>query len=115
MESLDLAKSAATAAADKKATRPVLLDLRGHSDICDFQFICSGSNNKQTVAIAAEIESRFRKAGVKAAGIEGKQSGNWILMDYGNTLIHIFFEDLRDYYAMESLWPDAKYIQLQDS
>ncbi len=112
MESLDIAKSAAAAASDKKAVRPILLDLRGQSDICDFQFICSGTNNKQTVAIASEIEGRFRKAGLKAAAIEGKQGGNWILMDYGPTLVHIFCEEVRDYYAMESLWPNAKFLQI---
>jgi len=110
MDNLTLAKAAANAAANKKATRPVILDLRGKSDICDYQFICSGSNNKQTVAIANEIEAEFKKLGQRPVAIEGKQSGNWILMDYGSTLIHIFFDGVRDFYAMESLWPDAKTV-----
>ncbi len=111
MTPFDIAKEAMNAAADKKAVRPVLLDLRGVSELCDFQFICSGENERQTRAIADAIEERCRKlGGVRPVVIEGKQTGNWILLDYGSTLIHIFYNYLRDYYALESLWPKAKLL-----
>lgn len=116
MTPLDIAKEAAAAAADKKAVRPLLIDLRGQSDLCDFQFICSGENERQTRAIADAIEERCRKAGgVRPVAIEGKQSGNWILLDYGSCLVHIFYNYLRDYYALETLWPKAKFVPLKES
>lgn len=114
MTPLDIAKEAAAAAADKKAVRPILLDLRGVSDLCDFQFICSGDNERQTRAIADAIEDRCKKlGGFRPAAIEGKQTGNWILLDYGSTLVHVFFGPLRDYYALESLWPKAKFLPVK--
>jgi ribosome-associated protein len=114
MTPLDIAKEAAVAAADRKAVRPILLDLRGVSDLCEFQFICSGENERQTRAIADAIEERCRKVGgIRPLAIEGKQTGNWILLDYGPTLIHIFYASLRDYYALEGLWPKAKFLPVK--
>lgn len=111
MNPIDIAKEAAVAAAEKKATRPVLIDLRGQSDLCDYQFICSGDNERQTRAIAEAIEARCRQlGGIRPVAIEGKQSGNWVLLDYGSTIVHVFFNYLRDYYALESLWPNAKIV-----
>lgn len=113
MNYLEIAKEAAAAAADKKAVRPVLLDLRGVADLCEYQFICSGENERQTRAIADAIEERCRKVGnIRPFAIEGKQTGNWILMDYGGTLIHIFYNYFRDYYAIEELWPTAKFLKV---
>lgn len=114
MNPIDIAREAAIAAADKKAVRPVLLDLRGVSDLCEFQFICSGENERQTRAIAEAIEERCRQlGGIRPVATEGKQSGNWILLDYGATLVHVFFNYLRDYYALEGLWPKAKFLPMR--
>ena len=114
MNSLDLATEAAAAAADKKAARPILLDLRGQSDLCDYQFICSGENERQTRAIADAIEERCKTSGrVRPVAVEGKQTGNWILMDYGSVMVHIFYSHLRDYYGIEQLWPKAKLVDLK--
>ena len=114
MTPMDIAKEAAGAASGKKANRPVLLDLRGVSDLCEFQFICSGENERQTRAIADAIEERCRTiGGVRPIAVEGKQTGNWILLDYGATLIHIFFSPLRDYYGLEELWPKAKFVAIK--
>lgn len=108
MELEKLVKLVADAAADKKATRIVSQDLRGHSSICDFQIICSGSNERQTQAICGHIEDLLRDAKVsKPIAIEGKQTGHWILMDYGDVMVHIFLDTIRDYYALERLWPAA--------
>jgi ribosome-associated protein len=113
MNSLELAQEAAKAAASKKAMRPVILDLRGQSDICDFQLVCSGTNTKQTQAIASAIEDHCKTTGgLRPVAIEGKQSGNWILLDYGSTIVHIFFDELRDFYAIEEIWPKAKSLKL---
>jgi ribosome-associated protein len=116
MNSQELAYEALSAALDKKATRAVLQDLRGLSDLCEHQLICSGDNERQTRAIADAIEERLRKvAGERPVAVEGKQSGNWIMLDYGATVIHVFFEALRDYYALESLFPKAKFLPIRTS
>lgn len=112
MTPIDIAKEAYAAAMDKKAVRPVLLDLRGLADFCDFQFIVSGENDRQTRAIADAIEESCKKKGVRAAAVEGRQTGNWITMDYGSTIIHVFYDFLRDYYALEEIWPKAKHVTL---
>ncbi|HYX39307.1 MAG TPA: ribosome silencing factor [Oligoflexus sp.] len=108
MESKEIIKLIANAAGDKKATRIAVQRIEGKSSLCDYQVICSGSNERQTQAIAGHIEEvlREKKAG-KPLAIEGKQTGHWILMDYGHTMVHIFLDSIRDYYALERLWPDA--------
>lgn len=106
--SLQLAQIAAEAARNKKAQRIVLLDLTGKSDLCDYQLICSGDTDNQTKAIADAIEGECKsKLNLRAASIEGRASGHWILLDYGSTIVHIFMSQLRDYYALESLWPGS--------
>ena len=113
MTPLDIAREAVTAATDKKAIRCVLQDLRGLSDLCDYQLVCSGENERQTRAIADSIEERCRRIGnARPIAVEGKQSGNWIMIDFGSTLIHIFYDAVRNYYALESLWPKAKLLPL---
>jgi ribosome-associated protein len=114
MNSSQIASLVATIAADKKATRIVVLDLQGTSDICEHMVVCSGSNDRQTRAIAQAVEDTLKvRAGMSPLAVEGKQNGHWILLDYGGILVHVFFDYLRDYYAIESLWPKAKFVQLQ--
>ncbi len=113
MDAIELAKQAAIAAHEKKGSRIMILDLRDMSDICDFQMICSGTNTRQTQAIADNISARCKKTfGISPLAVEGKQGGFWVLLDYGSTIIHIFSGTLRDYYAIEELWPKAKVITL---
>lgn len=115
MGPLDIAKVAAQAAADKKATRIVLQDLRGLSDVCQFQLICSGGNERQTQAICQGIEDAMREThGIKPVVVEGKQSGHWILVDFGSTIIHVFLDSIRDYYAIEGIWAKAKMLNVAE-
>lgn len=108
MEAKDIIKLIAGAAADKKATRIVVQKIEGKSSLCDYQVICSGGNERQTQAIAGHIEEVLRQKNAgKPLAIEGKQTGHWILMDYGPTMVHIFLDSIRDYYAIERLWPDV--------
>jgi ribosome-associated protein len=109
----EIAKLALNAAVDKKAFRIVLMDLRGQSDVCDFQFICSAENEKQSQAIASAIEESCKASGFKSFAVEGKKSGHWILMDYGAIMVHVFYNYLRDYYALEELYPKAKFVDLK--
>ncbi|NRA65166.1 MAG: ribosome silencing factor [Pseudobacteriovorax sp.] len=108
MENMDLVKAIGYAALDKKANRLIVQDLRNRSDLCDYQVICSAANERQTLAICDSIEVYLkRNANLRPVAIEGKQSSHWILMDYGPVMVHIFLEELRDYYALENLWPDV--------
>ncbi len=113
MKPNDIAIEAAKAALDKKATRLTALDLRGLSDMCDVQMICSGENERQTKAIADAITAHIKQnGGGNPVAVEGLQTGGWVLIDYGSVIIHVFMNEYRDYYALESLWPTAKAISL---
>ncbi|MBP6217774.1 MAG: ribosome silencing factor [Oligoflexales bacterium] len=106
--SAELVQLAIKAAQDKKASRIVLLDLTKHSDVCEYQLICSADNERQTTAIADAIEDLCKTEMSRIpSAIEGKTSGHWVCMDYGSLIVHVFLKSLRDYYAIESLWPQA--------
>ncbi|RMH35741.1 MAG: ribosome silencing factor [Acidobacteria bacterium] len=103
-------------AADKKGLDPVLLDLRGIADFTDFFLIVSGTSEKQVQAISDEIEERLKKElGESPINIEGYRSAEWILMDYGDFIVHIFHKDAREFYDLERLWRDAKRISLPEN
>ncbi|SMF66959.1 ribosome silencing factor [Pseudobacteriovorax antillogorgiicola] len=115
MNNLDIAKAIGKAAQDKKASRLVIQDLRNRSDICDYQVVCSASSDRQTQAICSSIEEYLKKnLQVRPIAIEGKQTGHWILIDYGSVIVHVFLEEIRDYYALEDLWSDADLVHLED-
>jgi ribosome-associated protein len=108
MKSQDLVKMIASAALEKKATRVTAQNLEGKSGLCDYQIVISGSNERQTQAIASHIEDSLREKKVaRPFAVEGKQTGHWILMDYDGVLVHIFLDAIRDYYAMERLFPNV--------
>ncbi len=95
----------------KKATDIVVLDVRGLTSIADFFIICSGSSNRQVMAIAEFIQIYLKKHGIKPLSVEGVKEGRWILLDYGHVVIHVFYEPLRSFYDLEGLWTDAKRIE----
>jgi nicotinate-nucleotide adenylyltransferase len=92
----------------KKAESPVVLDLRALSAFTDFFVIMHGLSGRQNAALAENIEVELKKAGVRPLGVEGKSHAEWILMDYGFFVVHIFSEDKRGYYGLEKLWGDAR-------
>jgi ribosome-associated protein len=103
-------------AADAKQAKELrVLDLRDITSFADFFVICSGSNARQIQAIADEIHLRLKKLGEHANSIEGYENAEWVLMDYGDYLIHIFSEKARTYYDLERLWRDAKTIELAET
>jgi len=103
---------AAVHAADAKQAKDIqVLDLREVTSFADFFVICSGSNARQIQAIADEIQLRLKKLGEQPSSIEGFQNAEWVLMDYGDYLIHIFSEKTRVYYDLERLWRDAKPVK----
>ena len=100
-------REAAAAALDKKAFQLVALDVTGLTSLADSFFICSGAHDRQVGAIAEAVERRLRKAGHHPLHVEGSRRADWILLDYGDIIVHVFTEERRNFYALESLWGDA--------
>lgn len=94
---------------DKKAERISVLKLSGLSDISDYLILCTGLSARQNQAISDEIATRLGKdQKMKPFNIEGTNPGDWILLDYIDFIVHIFLPDIRDRYALEKMWMDAK-------
>ena len=110
IEPNELARLIVDIAEDKKASNIVLLDIREVSIIADYFVICSGNSERQVKAIARDIEGQLDKEGVDVAHREGADEGRWILLDYGDVLVHIFTQTERDYYRLDKLWSSAKTI-----
>jgi ribosome-associated protein len=100
------------AALGRKTENLVLLDVRGLSSVADFFIICSGRSNRQVSAIADFIQMDLKSKGIRPLSIEGKKEGHWVLLDYGHVILHVFYEPLRDFYDLESLWIDAQRINI---
>ncbi|MBI3650640.1 MAG: ribosome silencing factor [Acidobacteria bacterium] len=103
---------AAHAASDKKAEALVILDLREVASFTEFFLIGNGANPKQVQAISDAIEDQLRQAGKRPLHIEGYASAEWILLDYGDFIVHIFSNSARRFYDLERLWRDAKRTEL---
>lgn len=114
IDSRTLAGHCVKAGLEKKAQDVVILDLSSISIFADFFVIASGSSTRQVKAIAGEIEETLSGMHVEPDHIEGAGEGRWILMDYGDTLVHIFLEDVRIFYNLERLWGDAPRLTPED-
>lgn len=113
IDALELAKVAATAADDKKATDLLLIDLTELSDVCEYFLICTAHNRPQLDAVVEAIEEKVRlNCGEKPLSIEGKARSSWVLMDYGTVVAHVFLPETRDFYRLERLWGEAPRISL---
>ncbi len=110
---LELAKVAAVAADDKKATDIVLIDLTEASDICDYFLICTAANRPQLDAVVEAIEEKVKaNCGEKPLAIEGRAGSNWVLVDYGSVVAHVFKPEIRDFYRLDRLWGEAPRVTL---
>ena len=108
--SLETAQLCAEGAESKKALDIVILDLRKVNYIADFFVICSGSNITQVAAISDGVGQSLAQAGVHPSHVEGGPEASWVLMDFGDVVVHIFEEQARAYYSLEKLWSDAPRI-----
>jgi len=100
------------AASEKKAIEPVVLDLREISSFTDYFVIVSGANERQVQAISDEIYETLKKAGHAAARVEGYKTAEWILLDYGDFVVHVFEQKARKFYDLERLWRESKRVEL---
>ncbi len=100
------------AAAEKKAIEPVLLDLREIASFTDYFLIVSGANERQVQAISDEVYETLKKAGHAALRVEGYKTAEWILLDYGDFVVHVFEQKARKFYDLERLWRESKRVEL---
>jgi ribosome-associated protein len=98
--------------ADKKAMDVVVLNMSHASSITDYFLICSGGSERQVQAIADAIDDQLKQSGITSLGVEGYREGHWILMDYGDVIVHVFSRETRDFYDLERLWANAPKVDL---
>lgn len=108
-----LALEAASAAADKKARNIVVLDIHELTPMADYFVICSANSGPQMEAIAKAIRDKLAELGLKMRGSEGMDEAKWVLMDFGDLVIHVFRQEERDFYNIERLWGDARMVQFE--
>lgn len=107
----ELAILAARASFNKKATDPKVLDLGDLIGLTDYFVVCSASNDRQVKTIVDEVEMTLKvAAGVRPRAIEGLADATWVLMDYGDIVVHVMSEEARAFYGLERLWADAQLI-----
>ena len=112
----DEVQLAVRCADDKKASRITVLDLRAIASFTEFFVIADGSNQRQVQAIADEINEKLKKqAQRRPVRVEGYKSAEWVLLDYGDFVVHLFNKEARDFYDLERLWRDAGKVDLPES
>ena len=104
---MEFAKLAADAAEGRKARDVVVLDIRGLSVIADYFIICSANSRIQVQAIADAVKEKLEERGLRCRGVEGKDEAKWILIDFGDVVVHVFLEEERAFFGLERLWGDA--------
>lgn len=108
-------KLAVVCASEKKAVKTTALDLREIASFTEFFVITGGTNQRQVQAISDEIEEQLKKQlSTKPVRIEGYNTAEWVLMDYGDFIVHIFEQKAREFYDLERLWRDAKKVEIPE-
>jgi len=108
VETKDLADAAGRLAVQKKAWDVVVLDLSGLTDIADYFVLASGTSERHVLTISEAIEHGMKEKGMTPFSTEGYEQGRWVIIDYGDVVIHVFLESLRELYDLENLWIEAK-------
>ena len=107
----DQVRTAVRAAEDKKAQDIVVLRLSAITEFTDYFIICTGNSVRQTQAIVDEVTEQLKKVKVRPLNTEGYHNGEWILVDYGTFVVHVFTESSRKFYDLERLWRDAERVE----
>ena len=103
----ELARALADIAEDKKALDVKILKIDELTVIADYFVICSGTSTTHVKTLAEEMEFKLKQKGVFPRGVEGRESGNWLLLDYGGVVAHVFLQETRAFYGLERLWADG--------
>ena len=106
-DTIERVRGAVAAAEDRKAVELKVLHLQKISDFTDYFLICSGTSERQVQAIADAVQEKLREGRVRPLHVEGYNRGQWVLLDYGDLVVHIFQEEPRRFYSLERLWGDA--------
>lgn len=114
MSSKEMAKTAYHALEDKKASDIQVIDISGISVLADYFVIADGSNQNQIEAMRDAVEEALYKAGVSVKQIEGNRNSSWVLMDYGEIIVHVFSKEDRLFYDLERIWGDGKFMDVKD-
>jgi ribosome-associated protein len=109
-ESREIAILIATAGIEKKASGLEVIDVAGRVDYADFLVLMSGRSDRHVTALASSIEEALRKKNKRALAVEGLPHANWVLMDFGDVVVHVFQDDARSAYDIDSLWMDARRV-----
>ena len=107
LETADIARKVVEVASDKQAADIVMLDLKGVCSFADYFVICSGASPRQIRTIAEEVEQSLKAENVQMHHLEGTEETGWVLMDYGDVLVHVFHPREREFYSLERLWSNA--------
>lgn len=110
LETLDLARTIVDTAGDKQATDVILLDTRNVCSFTDYFVICSGESTRQVKAIVDAVTETLKKEGILPLHEEGVSETGWVLLDYGDVIVHIFSAAEREYYKLEQLWEKANCV-----
>ncbi|MBU1275144.1 MAG: ribosome silencing factor [Proteobacteria bacterium] len=108
----ELALLCAAAALDKKGEDPVLLEVSQLTGYADYFLLVSGRSTRQATAVGENVARILKKAGRPALGVEGLNEGRWVLLDFGEVVVHVFHEPVREFYDLDSLWGDAPRVEL---
>ena len=114
MESKQLAERAAQLALEKKAHDILILDVRGLTSAADRFVICSADAETQVKAVADNVAEKLREDGAKAWHVEGLEGRRWVLLDFVDVVVHVFYSETRQFYGLENLWGDAPAIRVDD-
>ncbi len=114
MQTIDKSKLCLKIMNERKAINPVLLDVSQMTSISDYFLIAGGDSTRQVQAIARHLQEKMRERGFRTHGIEGEQDGQWVLMDYGDVIIHLFYQPVRERYDLEGLWIEAPRIDIDE-
>lgn len=114
ISSKEMAKIAYHALSDKKAENIQIIDISGISVLADYFVIADGSNQNQIEAMRDAVEEALYKAGVQVRQVEGNRSSSWLLMDYGEIIVHVFSKEDRLFYDLERIWGDGKFMDPAD-
>ena len=112
IDTFEQVKIVAAAAEDKKASDVTVLKLIGVTTFTDYFVICSANSSRQVQSISEEIEGSLRSKKIRPLHVEGRTNAEWILMDYGTFIVHVFNEKSRQFYDLERLWRDAEKVEL---
>jgi ribosome-associated protein len=108
----DFLKPYLAALSERKAENVVVLDVRKLTSYTDAFIIASGRSNRQVSAIGQHISTELKKHGIKPFSVDGLEEGKWVLLDYGDVIIHVFYDETRRFYDLEGLWADARRVDL---